>query len=117
MKTTLISILALYFLTGCDLKLDNTQRLSGSLIVKDDGSLDVVAYESALMKKFPIGSSTKRLLSYVESQDGRCASQNNEYSCRIYYHTTICIADYVDITVHGLKTIGNIEVIEGAEGC
>lgn len=116
-KILVLSAIIFSALVGCDTQAENIQRLFGSLIVNDDGSLDMVAYESALGKKFQVGSPTKKLLSYVESQGGTCASKNNEYSCRIYYYTTLCIASYVDITFNGLEVINDLKVNKGSEGC
>lgn len=100
--------------------LSGVERLSGALMLNENGYLNIDSYNLILSKRFPDGTPTQDVLAYVKQQDGKCTPQGDGYACSIYYHATLCLVQHVDITfkeLAGLKTIHDLNAIAASDGC
>ena len=117
MKIKLGILLLVLVLPACASRQSGIQRISGPLMVSSAGTLDIVTYEQALLRRFPMGTGSAEVIQYVTSHGGSCRPGDSGYSCVLYYYGTICMSEYVHITFKGTEAIYDLRAEKSYDGC
>jgi hypothetical protein len=102
--------------TAC---VDHRKLIAFRTIFNDAGQPDNAAYSAALQAKFPSGTPTSRLETYVKSAKGSCNKVSPQsLKCELIAQGTICVAFVIRIEadISG-ETIERIRATSGDLSC
>ena len=68
-----------------------------AILYETDGTINEKALNSLLLARFPIGSESSALKSFVASLNGQCSETSDSLNCAITVAGTLCAYSGIDI--------------------
>ena len=97
MHLKFLLIVLLPSLQGCGLYVDNRGKIMQATLYETDGRFNEKAFNSLLLARFPIGSESSALKSFVASLNGQCSETSDSLNCAITVAGTLCAYSGIDI--------------------